>query len=334
MNKRRYQILVPVRQIGEDSSSTPFVVFSLPTTQTVDRSNKHTPPPLHCCNPIEFTNHHMSTNTILPPPKPPQQRRPNVLITGTPGTGKTTLAARIVERLNQPSSQSDNDDNNETTDDIVVVAKHINVGEFIQTHQFYDGYDDILQTYILDEDPLLDALDELFIETMTRHDSRTESSTPSPPHNHECDTDENYSISLIADYHICEIFPERYFDLVLVLRTDTERLYDRYMARNYHHPPPNHNNDDLSEHTTTTPSTTPPTTTTSSTTPPTSTKMTHNLQCEIMNVILEQAQQSYAPEIVIELPSNTIEDMESNVQRVILWIEQYMMMMNHQNNTL
>ena len=270
----------------------------------------------------------MSTNTILPPPKPPQQRRPNVLITGTPGTGKTTLAARIVERLNQPSSQSDDDD--ETTDDIVV-AKHINVGEFIQTHQFYDGYDDILQTYILDEDPLLDALDELFIETMTRHDSRTESSTPSPPHNHECDTDENYSISLIADYHICEIFPERYFDLVLVLRTDTERLYDRYMARNYHHhqPPPHHHHHDhdLSEHTTTTPST-------STTTPPTSTKMTHNLQCEIMNVILEQAQQSYAPEIVIELPSNTIEDMESNVQRVILWIEQYMMMMNHQNNTL
>ena len=275
----------------------------------------------------------MSTNTILPPQRP--QRRPNVLITGTPGTGKTTLAARIVERLNQPSSQSDDDD--ETTDDIVV-AKHINVGEFIQTHQFYDGYDDILQTYILDEDPLLDALDELFIETMTRYDSRccTESSstpssppTPTPTHNQECYTDENYSISLIADYHICEIFPERYFDLVLVLRTDTERLYDRYMARNYHHhQPPPHHNDDLSENT----STTPPSTTT--TTPPTtSTKMTQNLQCEIMNVILEQAQQSYAPEIVIELPSNTIEDMESNVQRVILWIQQYMMM-NHQNNTL
>ena len=275
----------------------------------------------------------MSTNAILP------QRRPNVLITGTPGTGKTTLAARIVERLNQPSSSpSACDNNNETTDDIVVVAKHINVGEFIQTHQFYDGYDDILQTYILDEDPLLDALDELFIETMTRYDSRccTESSstpssppTPTPTHNQECYTDENYSISLIADYHICEIFPERYFDLVLVLRTDTERLYDRYMARNYHHhqPPPHHHHHDhdLSEHTTTTPST-------STTTPPTSTKMTHNLQCEIMNVILEQAQQSYAPEIVIELPSNTIEDMESNVQRVILWIEQYMM--NHQNNTL
>ena len=273
----------------------------------------------------------MSTNTILPPPILPQ-RRPNVLITGTPGTGKTTLAARIVERLNQPSSQSACDDNDDETTDDIVVAKHINVGEFIQTHQFYDGYDDILQTYILDEDPLLDALDELFIETMTRYDSRrTESSsTPSQPsHNHECYTDENYSISLIADYHICEIFPERYFDLVLVLRTDTERLYDRYMARNYHHhqPPPHHHHHDhdLSEHTTTTPST-------STTTPPTSTKMTHNLQCEIMNVILEQAQQSYAPEIVIELPSNTIEDMESNVQRVILWIEQYMM--NHQNNTL
>lgn len=40
-----------------------------------------------------------------------------------------------------------------------------------------------------------------------------------------------------------------------------------------------------------------------------------------MQVVLETARESYAQEIVIELPSNTVEDMESNVDRVRQWLE-------------
>ena len=40
-----------------------------------------------------------------------------------------------------------------------------------------------------------------------------------------------------------------------------------------------------------------------------------------MQVVLETARESYAPEIVIELPSNTIDDMESNVDRVKQWLD-------------
>jgi adenylate kinase len=32
---------------------------------------------------------------------------------------------------------------------------------------------------------------------------------------------------LILEHHVTDIFPERWFDLVLVLRTDNTRLYDR-----------------------------------------------------------------------------------------------------------
>lgn len=250
-------------------------------------------------------------------PRSKSRRRPNVLITGTPGTGKTTLAAMIVERLNQMNSSEEHErqDEEEDDDNDVVAAKHINVGEIIRTYKFYDGYDAELETHILDEDQLIDYLDEVFVETLTKAQLATTSSEYDDDENEQ---HENYSVSLITDYHICEIFPERYFDLVLVLRTNTEFLYDRYIERNYHQTPTNnsiisgHNNDDSN------------TTATTTTITPVSAKVTQNLQCEIMNVIYENARNSYASEIVVELSSNTIEDMESNVERVVQWIQLWM----------
>ena len=35
----------------------------------------------------------------------------------------------------------------------------------------------------------------------------------------------------IVDYHGCEFFPERWFDIVFVLRTNNTRLYDRLEQR-------------------------------------------------------------------------------------------------------
>ena len=49
-------------------------------------------------------------------------------------------------------------------------------------------------------------------------------------------------------------------------------------------------------------------------------KMNENMECEIMQVVLDEAQASYAPEIVVELPSNTLEEMESNVHRIMQWM--------------
>ncbi len=39
-----------------------------------------------------------------------------------------------------------------------------------------------------------------------------------------------------------------------------------------------------------------------------------------MQVVLEEARSSYPPEIVVELNSETMEDMESNVRRIVDWI--------------
>ena len=172
-----------------------------------------------------------------------ERKRPNILVTGTPGVGKTATASLIAE---------------------AVGLKHINVGELIKQHKCYDGHDDELDTNILDEDKLLDLMENML---------------------QEC-ADENMGI--VADYHSCELFPERWFDLILVLRAKTDVLYDRLTERGY--------NDK---------------------------KRSENMECEIMQVVLQEAKESYDTEIVHEVQSNTVEDMDSNVERCKLWVDQW-----------
>jgi len=48
-----------------------------------------------------------------------------------------------------------------------------------------------------------------------------------------------------------------------------------------------------------------------------------NVQCEIFQTILDEARTSYKEEIVHELPSNTPEDLEDNLEKIQEWIEQW-----------
>jgi len=40
-----------------------------------------------------------------------------------------------------------------------------------------------------------------------------------------------------------------------------------------------------------------------------------------MQTVLEEARESYAPEIIVELQSESTDDLESNVNRIVAWIE-------------
>lgn len=51
------------------------------------------------------------------------------------------------------------------------------------------------------------------------------------------------------------------------------------------------------------------------------TKIAENVEAEIMQVVLDEARDSYAEEIVVELNSETLEQMESNVGRCISWVK-------------
>ena len=74
----------------------------------------------------------------------------------------------------------------------------------------------------------------------------------------------------------------------MVLRTNSTKLYDRLKLRQYPEP-----------------------------------KFQENLDSEIMQVLLEEARESYDKEIIVELESNEPEDIESNVDRIEIWIENW-----------
>jgi adenylate kinase len=168
----------------------------------------------------------------------PSRPLPNILITGTPGTGKTTLSQSLAEELS---------------------FTHLEVSAFVKQHSLHEGVDAEFDSVILDEDKLVDALEPLVAGG-----------------------------GQVVDFHSPEVFPERYFDLVLVLRSSTEALYDRLTERGYKE-----------------------------------NKRDENVTAEIMQVVLEEARESYAEEIVHEVRSDTVEEMDANVERVKAWVGQW-----------
>lgn len=52
-------------------------------------------------------------------------------------------------------------------------------------------------------------------------------------------------------------------------------------------------------------------------------KLQENLDAEIMEVILQEAREAFDEQIVIELTSNTAEEMESNQERIEQWIKHW-----------
>ncbi|KAI8633120.1 P-loop containing nucleoside triphosphate hydrolase protein [Xylariaceae sp. FL1651] len=163
---------------------------------------------------------------------------PNIIVTGTPGVGKTTHCETLADRTG---------------------LRHISVNQIVKDKECHEGWDEEYQSWIVDEDKLLDALEN------------------------EVDGG-----GCIIDWHACDLFPERWIDLVVVLRVDTNTLYDRLKARKYPE-----------------------------------VKLQENLDSEIMEVLLQEARDSYDERIVVELKSNTTDEMDSNVDRIEAWIKQW-----------
>ncbi|EGS20967.1 uncharacterized protein CTHT_0028060 [Thermochaetoides thermophila DSM 1495] len=113
----------------------------------------------------------------------PPRSLPNIIITGTPGTGKTSHAELLAERTG---------------------LKHISINQIVKDKECHEGYDEEYQSWIVDEDKLLDAIE-----------------------------DEVTKGGCIIDWHACDLFPKSWIDLVVVLRVDTATLYDRLTERKY-----------------------------------------------------------------------------------------------------
>ncbi|KAJ2233236.1 hypothetical protein GGH97_005934, partial [Coemansia sp. RSA 475] len=135
----------------------------------------------------------------------------------------------------------------------------VTVGELVKERSLHDGYNEEFDTYWLNEDKVVDEMEDMLAGG-----------------------------GMCVDFHTCGMFPERWFDLVVVLRADTDKIYDRLEKRGYKQ-----------------------------------NKVQENIECEIMQVVLEEAQESYQPEIVMELASNTVEQMEANVEKVAAFVEEF-----------
>ena len=79
-----------------------------------------------------------------------QRQLPNILVTGTPGTGKSTTCEQIAEATG---------------------LKYLNVGELVREQDLHCGWDDEYQCHIIDEDkvsPLPGSLSSYgFLELVT-----------------------------------------------------------------------------------------------------------------------------------------------------------------------
>lgn len=93
---------------------------------------------------------------------------------------------------------------------------------------------------------------------------------------------------MVVDYHECDFFPQDWFDIIFVLRTNNTILFDRLKERGYM-----------------------------------GKKLEDNMQCEIFQIILEQATTTFEREIVHELRSDDINQVTDNVNRICQWIEQW-----------
>lgn len=92
----------------------------------------------------------------------------------------------------------------------------------------------------------------------------------------------------IVDHHGCDFFPERWFDRVVVLQTENSILYDRLSKRGY-----------------------------------SGAKLTNNIECEIFQVLLEEAKDSYQDEIVVAMKSDSVDDMNRNVAAITEWVRSW-----------
>ncbi|AGO13483.1 AaceriACL150Wp [[Ashbya] aceris (nom. inval.)] len=67
--------------------------------------------------------------------------RPNILVSGTPGCGKSTTCELLLRHLSD--------------------YQYFNISDFAREHRCYDGYDEARKSHIVDEDRLLDELEPL-----------------------------------------------------------------------------------------------------------------------------------------------------------------------------
>lgn len=122
--------------------------------------------------------------------------QPNIIVTGTPGVGKTTHCETLAQNTG---------------------LKHLSINDIVKERGCHDGYDEGFKSWIVDEDKV-----SIFSF------GKTKSNTSQLLDSIENEVKQG---GYIIDWHACDLFPKSWIDLVVVLRVDSTLLYDRLKAR-------------------------------------------------------------------------------------------------------
>jgi adenylate kinase len=107
-----------------------------------------------------------------------------ICITGIPGSGKSTIAKELSKRIN---------------------AELIDISDFVIKNKLYEEYDDVYQTYIVDENKLFEKIDE-YIKSKENTD-------------------------IIIDGNFSHLYDK--CDICIVIKADPNIIYERLKNRNY-----------------------------------------------------------------------------------------------------
>lgn len=168
---------------------------------------------------------------------------PNILIAGTPGTGKSTISKILTDSLNN------------------LISNELNI-----TSQYFTHYD---LSYIVNNNKgLTEGFDTEYNCSIFNEDNLLSFITPYINKG-----------GCIIDFHTINFFPDTFFDLIIIVRTDNKLLYDRLKGRGYNEK-----------------------------------KITDNIDCEIFEEIKLDAYELFNNNIIFEITNNYESDMNNNIQ--------------------
>lgn len=132
------------------------------------------------------------------------RQAPNIMLTGTPGVGKTTHCESLAERTG---------------------LRHISINQVVKDKGCHEGWNEEYQSWIVDEDKvrhsrLRPELWRSWFQKLMRS-SQLLDAIEKEVHCGGC----------IIDWHACDLFPRSWLDLVVVLRVDSSTLFDRLTGR-------------------------------------------------------------------------------------------------------